>query len=53
MARALADAGVPTTAIRYDGMVHSMLAFSAALPAADDAFGRIRDALADAFGQPR
>jgi acetyl esterase len=44
-ARALAAAGVPVTASRYGGMIHSMLAFSAALPAADRAYAQIATAL--------
>ena len=48
-AAALHAAGVPVTATRYDGMVHSMLAFAAALPAADRAFAQIADALGRAM----
>ena len=44
-AAALRAAGVPVTATRYDGMIHSMLAFSAALPAAERAYKQIAEAL--------
>lgn len=44
-ARALAAAGVPVTATRYLGMIHSMLAFSAALPASASAYDQIAGAL--------
>ncbi len=48
-AAALAAAGVSVTAIRYDGMVHSMLAFADALPRAAEAFGDIARALRSTF----
>jgi acetyl esterase len=48
-AQRLADAGVPTKAVRYDGMIHSLLAFSAALPPAELAFAEIAAALRDTF----
>jgi acetyl esterase len=48
-ARALRASGVPVTATRYDGMVHSMLSFSAVLPAAEGAYQQIADALRSAM----
>jgi acetyl esterase len=48
-ARALAHAGVPTTLSRYEGQIHSLLAFAAALPAAGRAFAEIAGALRTAF----
>jgi acetyl esterase len=49
-ADALAAAGVPTTYAHFPGMVHSLLAFSAALPPAERAFATIATALREAFG---
>jgi acetyl esterase len=48
-AAALTAAGVPTTYSLYPGMIHSLLAFSAALPPAEQAFAEIAGALAKAF----
>jgi len=48
-AAALRAAGVPATYSLYPGMIHSLLAFSAALPAAEEAFAEIAAALHAAF----
>lgn len=48
-AAALVAAGVPTTYSLYPGMIHSMLAFSSALPQANEAFAEIAAALRNAF----
>lgn len=48
-ADALAAAGVPATYSLFEGMIHSLLAFSAALPPAERAFAEIADALRTAF----
>lgn len=48
-AAALTAAGVPTTYSLYPGMIHSLLAFSAALPPAEQAFAEIAAALHQAF----
>lgn len=48
-ADALAAAGVPVTYSLYPGMIHSLLAFSAALPPAEQAFAEIAAALRQAF----
>jgi acetyl esterase len=48
-ADALMAAGVPTTYSLYPGMIHSLLAFSSALPPAERAFAEIADALRAAF----
>jgi acetyl esterase len=49
-ADALAAAGVPTTYAHFPGMIHSLLAYSAALPPAEQAFAQIAEALREAFG---
>jgi acetyl esterase len=48
-ADALRAAGVPTTYSLYPGMIHSLLAFSAALPPAERAFAEIAAELRAAF----
>ena len=48
-AAALVAAGVATTYSLYPGMIHSMLAFSEALPQANQAFAEIAAALRNAF----
>ena len=51
-AAALTEAGVATTYSLYPGMIHSLLAFSAALPPAEAAFAEIAAALGAAFDRP-
>jgi len=49
-ARRLEAAGVPVTALPYDGMIHAFFGLSAAFDASRDAIARISDSLAQAFG---
>jgi acetyl esterase len=46
----LTEAGVPTDAVRYDGMMHSFVTFLDALPDARRAVDRIAAAMRAAFG---
>jgi acetyl esterase len=49
-ADALAATGVPATYAHFPGMIHSLLAYSAALPPSERAFAEIVTALREAFG---
>jgi acetyl esterase/lipase len=48
-ARRLEEAGVPTTLVRYDGMIHGFLRMPAAIDRAGDALDDLSGVLSDAF----
>jgi acetyl esterase len=52
-ARRLDADGVPTVAVRYDGMMHSFVTFLDALPDARRAVAQIAEGLRSAFGVDR